>query len=564
MTHISLRDCGAIGDGVADDWDAIAEFCARLAECGGLGIVEPGHYRSTRSGKVNGARVELPPFRIRGNGVRVVGLGNPVIDIPNDYGLYLGSNWVDPDEVGSRARLLATDAFKSTNVITLQSASGYSVGEYIVIYSGSSVNSSGSNIIPLYKQWCKIEAVDDARLILSTALRHDFRVADLARVSGPEEEHAINCVVEGVQIVNRLSSTPYAVMLNSSLNCTLRNVFVDAQSSAGGGSFVDGLVVERCRLRGYNGLGPGRGSGRVTFRETTFEPAGFYQSGHGLHIEETWEECLIENCDILGVGMFAGNSNDTVPAKKLTIRGSRIGGDDGFALRIGGIHNQRGWGLVLENNTFLGSGAVSTDGRATCAIEMRACESLRCVGNSFPDIPIGAVPIYIGEPAVSNMRVSASDNRWHGNGRLIEAHPNISLLPTPIEVQALSSPSGDFSIPAQSLLKTSDRGVFGISPAAFISGGKRDAARKITIATAREAGLLVVSGSASSSVHKTFTLVYAVSRVPSGVGAVAEISKQVHGEFGSTFLEAIEGGKLVIEAPEPVTWSVAMFGASVA
>jgi len=338
-----------------------------------------------------GARVIFPkgvyktsvPYTVCGNGVVTIGIGKVIIEPPdggNNYSLLVGNREAGPFTESIR---LTVDMTKGSNSATVTNSAGYNVGDVVYMFSGVSINSSGNNIIPLYKQFFTIAAINGNTLTFATQAEYDFMTAADAKIMSPTATPAVGGRIENIHFRNNSTFTgPYLHAILYAFNFEIANCRLDGYSAAGYVSFSDQIIYRNTVFGGYNGFSTAAGTKRVTFEGCTYKPGPVAQ-GIGAFIEETPESVIINNCTIHGQVRIV-SSSDAYPPKQFIMRNSRIISPT-KAMTIVGWYNSGSYGIDIDRCVFDAPGELNANGRKT-VIDARFFNSIRITNSEFKNI----------------------------------------------------------------------------------------------------------------------------------------------------------------------------------
>jgi hypothetical protein len=133
---INVKDFGAVGDGVADDYNAINAAVAQLNLVGGTLFFPPGHYKTTY---VFGRWIEITK-----SGVSIIASKGSVI-IEN-FLFYVHGSYSTPQLVGSAGFTMGDTQ------INTASAHGLAAGDYVQILSGYNAGSTDAGYFQMESQ----------------------------------------------------------------------------------------------------------------------------------------------------------------------------------------------------------------------------------------------------------------------------------------------------------------------------------------------------------------------------------------------------------------------------
>lgn len=341
---VSVRDFGAVGDGVADDTTAFENAMTALAKPGVLSI-PAGTYRLSRTLALTSGLI------LRGEGAQktklVFAMGGSSAPLL-DFTTYNSRSWTN----------LAADAALGQSTITVASASGVAVGDMIEIeqqndpakmYTDPEWNQDWAQSV--VGQFVAVTAVSGNTLSLDRPLRAAYLTAFAARARvyrmgknvGIEDlglrredgstgggdtihfKYALNCWVRRVESLDTVSAHVYA---ESSASIEVRDSTFRRSHDYGGGGRGYGVSLGRhvsdCLVennifdtlrhamivsQGANGNVYGYNASSVTVCETdTWTPCDISVHGH-YPFRNLFEGNLVEEIDITDYWGPAGPGN---------------------------------------------------------------------------------------------------------------------------------------------------------------------------------------------------------------------------------------------------------------
>lgn len=171
---VSIKDFGAVGDGVTNDTDAFEDAIAAIATTGQTLYVPAGTYKLTREIATTGDLI------IEGDG------DSTVLDFS---GTVTGGTGKALSVSGSFTALpdLSTNASKNDQSLVFVSAPSLSVTDVLVIYNPTDFSYSGFRFYYRAGEWCEVDGVSGSTVSLTNSL-YDGYVAgavDLYKLSSP-------------------------------------------------------------------------------------------------------------------------------------------------------------------------------------------------------------------------------------------------------------------------------------------------------------------------------------------------------------------------------------------
>jgi hypothetical protein len=277
---ISVKACGARGDGVADDSQAFLDAIAR-AKAGTAIEVPPGRYKITKILEVTRSGVVLrgagpdksilfcptPLQEIRPN-IGATTSGKPT----SNYSWSGGFVWFKGDARGRTLTAITADARRGDQTLAVASASELHVGQRVQVYqsdrpdnsladqlytgdAGDTKKLKGSTKTVLV---CRVTRIDGSRIAIDRPLRCDLKSQWQPQVRSFEPTVS-ECGLENIGF--EFPNTPYpghfnelgynAAALNGCADCWIRNVHIlNADSGLYLNGFfctAQGIVVESQR-----------------------------------------------------------------------------------------------------------------------------------------------------------------------------------------------------------------------------------------------------------------------------------------------------------------------------
>jgi len=415
---VSIKDFGAVGDGITDDTNAIIALNAYMLSVRGASILIP-----------DGIYITSVSLTVVGYGVRIIGTGNAIIALKpgaTERALLLGNRDFGANlDLNSYA--LYSDLLQGGNVISISSIAGYFIGQVVCIYSGTSARSVAGNRIPLYKQFLTIRSIDVVAktLTFESVASIDFLVSDDARVFMAEVTQLVRSTIENISFVSSVgSSSPYTYFASYCFDVTLKNVSIRGVATSGACIFVDMLVFDGCLFEGTGGISTARGSKRVTFRDCNFNIGPEPYQNICAFIEETSENILVDNCEFQGGYFLVGNSNDQFPGSHTVIRNSRITFYGGSAIRIIGAYNNYTYAVEVIDCVLTGPGGVVDGTTRISSITIDYNNSARITGCSFVGLASTSYAIdTIGNINTATYVSDFSNNRYASS---LGVHPSLN------------------------------------------------------------------------------------------------------------------------------------------
>jgi hypothetical protein len=412
---VSVINFGAVGDGVTDNAAAFQALHNYLMQdnISRFVLIPEGHYSTTY------------PLTIVGYGVHVVGTGKVVISAPNGSGnesLSIG-DWGDLSPSGGNA--ITSNLLKNASQIQISSVSGYRVNDVVLVYSGTSVNSTlPGNYVPLYKQWFTIREIDVGTNTLRFTAQsdYDFLVSAGAKVTTSAATPAVSGSVQNIHFTNTSGfSGSYLHGIRGAVNFTVHNCRLDGFSSCGFTAASDQLTYDNVVFVGYNGLSAARFTGRVNYLNCTYRPRYTSPQNIGAFMEETPNTVYMDNCDIRSQVRFT-NSSDASPPKRFIIKNSRIESLSGVSIFASG-YNSQGYAVTIDNCEIIGPGGAPIDGTPILTmIDYAYSDSIQLTNNTFTPTSASVYAIYGSSLSGSELTRLIYGNR---DDTTLGVHPSV-------------------------------------------------------------------------------------------------------------------------------------------
>jgi hypothetical protein len=384
---VSVKDFGAVGDGITDNATAFQALHTYLAQdnISRFVLIPEGHYSTTY------------PLTIVGYGVHVVGTGKVVISAPDgatNLSLSVG-NWGDLSPSGGNA--ITGNLLKNASEIQIGSVAGYRVNDVVLVYSGTSANATlPLNYIPLYKQWFTIREINTSTNTLKFTAQsdYDFLVSEGAKVTVSSATPAVSGSIQNIQFTNTSGfAGAYLHAVPGAVNFTIRDCRFDGFSSCGFTAASDQLTYDNVVFVGFNGLSAARFTGHVNYLNCTYRPRYTSPQNIGAFMEETPNTVYIENCDIRSRVMFT-NSSDAIPPKRFILKNSRIETLSGTTIFASG-YNSDGYAVIIDGCEIIGPGGAPLDGSANLTmIDYAFSDSIQVTNCTFQTSGVSVYAIY--------------------------------------------------------------------------------------------------------------------------------------------------------------------------
>lgn len=329
------------------------------------------------------------------NNVTVRGIdGTDIRNKNNTFSLLVGDNELRNTTISleSQSQTLTANLVENGNSITVPDASGYAVGQWVLVFGGTSINSSGTNRIPTRKQWFRIRAISGNTISFIQQSRYEFLTADDARLFDADKEFVGTCTIENITFSNDNAFTgPYGHFISGARIVTLRNCNLSFFSAAGVSTFVDQTEYINTSLTGYNGFSFARGTQRVFVIRSKYEQRYTSPEGQSCFFEETPELVCLEECELEGSLTFTSTGDNPGYGSTVRVRGGNIK-SDGVAILAKGYSNSKGFSLDVDRLTIDCPGSVGIGGNKT-VIDMVAFDSLRVTNTIFKNADSDAYAI---------------------------------------------------------------------------------------------------------------------------------------------------------------------------
>ena len=403
--HVSVKDFGAVGDGVTDDTTAIQN----ALNSGAKTVYAPaGTY-------VVNATLSVPKdVSIMGDGANAT-----TFDCSNtpDGSITDAAHIKTPLATFTALPALGSNVTKNDTTLTFSSAPTLSVGDIIVIYnptdfswlgsrsyyrageymrvatvSGSTVEIEGSTCDSYVAANVNVYRVDDMTSCMMKGFTVLAKPASAVAISGIALRTALDSSIEDVRVSN---STYIGIVIEMCFNtqlrhCTATDDFVDQF----GGEY--GLAISNSHILNVIGgsytshrhgitIGGGTGIGRVPNRYLSIVGAHIATTGssqaadiHGNAEYVTYDSCVMDGGLVIG-GDFAKINNNNIRGKQVngpsailggefygfnftitnnTIQNDQIGSNRGSMIDIGGnsspisSNTKKGGNIIIANNTM--------------------------------------------------------------------------------------------------------------------------------------------------------------------------------------------------------------------
>jgi hypothetical protein len=340
--------------------------------------INSGHY-FVDGGSVGG---------IKRNGTKVIGLGNVIFEnksTSNSSPFRIqGDGFTDLD---APAHPLTANLARGSYEVTLSDATGYSAGDWVYIGSLKSVNSSGSNDIPVYKQWFQIRSISGNVLTMTTQAKYTFNVADNASISPPGGQMFVGGVCENIEVRTN-SLPPYTFTQLGIFNCTFNRMRIVGQSAGNFIVFAHNVVMNSCLFYGgFNGFSSARGCGSITYNDPVISPRAdlFESGGLGAFLEESTENITLNNPEFINCGMKITSASDNLSLirRQIVINEPYIDNQHGIGIEIKGYYGGK---PVELNGGFIRAEGASADGMAKALIAVQFANGLKISGTNFESL----------------------------------------------------------------------------------------------------------------------------------------------------------------------------------
>lgn len=359
---VSVKDFGAVGDGVTDDTSAIQAAINYAGSIRATLLVNSGTYK-----------ISLPLTSLSS------------ININCEHKVVFDGTTIPPYAVGNTYRsllsvtgsisdpsLLTTDAIRGTYIISVASTVGYSVGDLILVssnqyYSGGGfvMTSSGSTVIANYcGVTCRVaKVISGTQLSIDTPCPESYLITDGAYVK--KITPVTFSMTGGKLILAGVNSGQIGISLTYVENSIVENVAVIAAENIGVSvSYSDNVTVSNCNIQRctspylanplltQTGYGVLFGSGTVnsTAFNNYFELCRHSVSGGGAHPARS---IILDGNQSFNCGLGAADIDNHEPCEYWTITNcTSVGGPDGS----GGIVSRGLIGVNITNNTLVNCG----------------------------------------------------------------------------------------------------------------------------------------------------------------------------------------------------------------
>lgn len=354
---VSVKDFGAVGDGVTSDATAFYNACIYCWQTGSNLYIPPGNYLHGRV-EVHGN------FNVIGSGATVEYLGVGTTYIagtgtgtsaaptawPNDPA-YDPSGYFNPVMY-----TLAATIAKGDTSFQVTSTSGLVAGQYLFIGGNPTSASSVGNYIPTDFEFVRISSIVGTTVNIFAAFKNAYTTIGTgagAAAAFYSAGLAVNCKVSGLKINTSIDAYQYVV--RSALNVTLEQLEFIGASATGASTFTENLKIDQWKVHYANGpISTARGTvsaviSNVEYLENTGGPTG-------LFVEESLYHLTVDNFNARNSGFSIRSLAMGAPTAKRTVSlnncvfDATIKGDSPFH-----CGTASGLDFVASNCTFAGS-----------------------------------------------------------------------------------------------------------------------------------------------------------------------------------------------------------------
>lgn len=375
---VNAKSLGAIGDGVTDDTQALNDFQDSLNTNPDYLHILPG-----------GTYLMSERFEVLANGAKLDFYGGATLSFTGtDY--FRVSSMDGMISPATSARLLTANMLAGANSCAVASVTSYTVDMWVVIMSGTSVNSTlPNNYIPLYKQEFQISAINSGTKTLTFYQRAEaaFNTADSAYVTEPSVRFAVGAVINNPRIIKG-AGVPYECGLGG-INVTVNNLDCPHTGVMFCAAAFN-LIINYAKLCGSTSasLSVARGCGRVIFNEPHVISTSISGTNGVAFIEESPNEVIINEPYFYGGEITATSSSDSATNKILKIRGGRIVNPYGRALTILGFYNVNDYAVSMIGTDCQALGR--TNGTEITVVQANFFNSVELLDCNFSDYDVSA------------------------------------------------------------------------------------------------------------------------------------------------------------------------------
>ena len=354
---VSVKDFGAVGDGITSDGAAFDKACVYCWQTGANLYIPPGNYLNGRV-EVHGS------FNVIGSGstVEYLGVGSTYIAgtgsgtsaaptaWPNDPGYDI------PGYFNPVMYTLAATIAKGNTSFQVTNASGLAAGQYLFIGGNPTSASSPTNYIPQDFEFVRISSVVGTTVNIFGSFKNAYTTIGTgagAAAAFYSAGLAVNCKVSGLKISTLTDA--YQFVVRSSLNVTLEQIEFIGASATGASTFSENLKIDQWKVHYANGpISTARGTvstsiSNVEYMENTGGPTG-------LFVEESLYHLSVDNFNarnsafsIRSLSMSASSEKRTVSISN-SVFDATIRGESPFQ-----CGTSSGIDIIVSDCTFAGS-----------------------------------------------------------------------------------------------------------------------------------------------------------------------------------------------------------------
>ena len=446
---VSVKDFGAVGDGITDNGDAFEAVSNWLDTPEGLACTElqipEGIYAASKALKNR-------------RGINVVGRGNVTLVPTGTQRAYTvgGSESIPADVVAN--------IVKGTRDVEFDGDPQLKQGDVVFFGSGFSSTATETNRIMLYKEWRMVLKTIPPGILgpnrvvrFDTPARYDhditkfssenptanFKIYKVRAVGGSTKN--INIAQDHTTFYNPRPpfNTDYSLQVASAYGHTFERC--RTQGSLGFIVSSDLICFRDCYLQGGNSpIGAAKDTGRVSYINCELrggpDPTGVITQNYSSFQEETPDRIYFQNCDFFGEIKFT-NSLDAQPPKWGVIRGGRIFNDK-VGLKVEGFYNSDGPAVDVEGVTFYCKGSTTPGTSVKAVVHAVFANSLRVANCNFREMDADAYTV--NAASIGTFRFQYYGNRDGGLG----LHPSLDNSAVPLSLGKSTLEASGIKFPA--------------------------------------------------------------------------------------------------------------------
>lgn len=300
--QVTPEEFGCVGDGVTDDYAAMAAACTYCSETGATLWMSPKVYKN--------AKVEVHgTYKVFGNGatVQFLGVGQTLIAgtgtgtsaVPTPWGSDPGYL---PSYPATTQYTLTVAPSKGATTLTVSDATGITAGMYLFVGGNPSGASSTDNYIPQDFEYVLVSSVAGNVVTLAEPLKSAYLTTQSGVFYGPGL--AIDCSVQ--DLIVDYSTGAYQFVIRGGININLNNITFIGACAVGATTFAENVQLHNIMVQGTNGGGFDSGRGTVSLDYNNITVNCYGGSTNALFIEESFYKVSVNNFH--AAGSIAGGS----------------------------------------------------------------------------------------------------------------------------------------------------------------------------------------------------------------------------------------------------------------